>query len=75
MRTYKVERSNILYNKDKKSLFCTFTITHIKTREKFVYKNIFLALDNKDAFLVFPSTNETIYINREKNNYHTELQV
>jgi len=64
MRTYKVERSNVLYNWDKKSMICTFTITHIETQEKFVYKNIYLAENNKEAFLMFPSTNEKVYINR-----------
>jgi len=66
MGTYKVERSNVLYYRDMKSINCTFTITHVKTQEKHVYENIYLATDNKEAFLVFPSTNEKIYINLEK---------
>lgn len=65
MRTYKVERSDILYNLDGKSMVCTFTITHIKTREKYVFNNVYLAEDNKEAFLIFPSTNEKVYINSE----------
>ena len=68
MRTYKVERSDILYNRDGKSMVCTFTITHIKTQEKHIFKNIYLANDNKEAFLVFPLTNEEVYINRGNEN-------
>lgn len=48
-------------------MVCTFTITHTGTQEQHVFKNIYLAEDNKDAFLVFPSTNEEVYINRENN--------
>lgn len=61
---YKVERSNIIYSENKKSMFCTFTITHAETQEKFVFKNIYLAADNKDAFLIFPSTGDEVYINQ-----------
>lgn len=46
-------------------MICNFTITNTETQEKHVFKNIYLAEDNKDAFLVFPSTNEEVYINRE----------
>jgi hypothetical protein len=46
-------------------MICTFTITHKETQEEFVFKNIFLAKNNKDAYLVFPTTNEIVYINRE----------
>lgn len=67
MGKYKVERSNISYNYLKKSMISTFTITNTGTQEIHVFKNIFLAEDNKDAFLVFPSTNEEVYINRENN--------
>jgi len=49
-------------------MICTFTITHIKTQESHIYKNIYLAKDNKEAFLVFPFTNEEVYINREDEN-------
>ncbi|MFW6275562.1 MAG: hypothetical protein ACOC2M_02905 [bacterium] len=65
MDKYKVERSNITYNNYKKSMICTFTITNNETQEQHVFKNIYLAEDNKDAFLIFPSTNEEVYINRE----------
>ena len=64
MGKYKVERSNISYNNHKKSMICTFTITNKETQEQHVFKNIFLAEDNEDAFLVFPTTNEEVYINR-----------
>lgn len=66
MQAYKVERSNVIYNKDERSMVCTFTITHIKTQEKYIFKNVFLAEENKEAFLVFPSTNEKVYINKEQ---------
>lgn len=66
MRTYKVERSNVTYYEGRKSIICNFTITHIETREKYVYKNIYLARDNKDAYIIFPTTNEKVYINREE---------
>ena len=46
-------------------MICNFTVTNTETQEKHVFKNIYLAEDNKDAFLVFPSTNEEVYINRE----------
>ncbi len=65
-RTYKVERSNVTYFKGKKSMICNFTITHIETKEKYVYKNIYLARDNKDAYIIFPTTSEKVYINREE---------
>jgi len=67
MGKYKVERSNISYNNLQKSMISNFTITNTETQENHVFKNIFLAEDNKDAFLVFPSTNEEVYINRENN--------
>lgn len=64
MAKYKVERSKILYNKSKNSMICTFTITYNKTQERYVFKNIFLDENNKEAFLVFPTTNEEVYINQ-----------
>jgi len=67
MDKYKVERSNITCNNYKKSMICTFTITNKETQEQHVFKNIYLAEDNKDAFLIFPSTNEEVYINRGNN--------
>lgn len=66
MSRYKVERSNVSYYGDRKSMNCTFTITHLQTQEKHVFKNIYLAQENREAFLVFPFTNEEVYINREK---------
>ena len=72
MSKYRVDRSNISYNNNQKSMICTFTITHVETREKFVFNNIFLAEDNKEAFLVFPATNEKVYINRENELYDME---
>ena len=65
MAKYIVERSNISYNSYKKSMICDFTITNTETQENHVFKNVFLAEDNEDAFLVFPSTNEEVYINRK----------
>ena len=68
MDKYKVERSDISYYNDRKSMICTFTITHLKTQTKHIFKNIYLAKDNNEAFLVFPFTNEEVYINRENEN-------
>ena len=65
MRTYKIERSNIKYNPGKHSMVCTFTVTDNDTEEMHVYNNIFLDKNNKEAFLIFPSTNEKVYINRD----------
>ena len=67
MRNYKIKRSNISYNGDKKSMICTFSITHIKTKETHIFNNIYLEEDYKEAFLVFPSTNEEVYINKKNN--------
>jgi hypothetical protein len=64
MCNYKIKRSNISFNSDNKSMICTFTITHTKTKETHIFKNIYLAKDYTDAFLVFPSTNEEVYINK-----------
>ena len=75
MRTYKVERSNIRYNPNKKSMVCTFTVTNNETKETHVYNNIFLAKNNKEAFLIFPSTNEKVYINRKKELRSLQVQV
>lgn len=74
MGKYIVERSNILYNNYKKSMICNFTITNTETQEKHVFKNIYLAEDNKDAFLVFPSTNEEVFINRESTSNKIKLE-
>lgn len=65
MNKYSIERSNISYNNDHKSMICTFTITHIESQEKFVFNNIYLAEDNKEAYLVFPTTNEKVYLNEK----------
>lgn len=65
MGKYKVERSNVSYINNKKGMICTFTITNEETREKHVFNNIYLSEDNNDAFLVFPATNEEVFINRE----------
>lgn len=68
MNSYKIERSNIMYKRGKKRMVCTFTVTHIETQETHVYNNIFLDKDNQEAFLVFPYTNEEVYINRKNSN-------
>jgi len=46
-------------------MVCTFTVTDNETEEMHVYNNIFLDKNNKEAFLIFPSTNEKVYINRD----------
>ncbi len=63
---YTIERSNIINSSDRKSMIGTFTLTHIATRKKFVFNNIYLAIDNREAFLIFPFTNEEVYINRDR---------
>lgn len=54
-------------------MICDFTITNTETQENHVFKNVFLAEDNEDAFLVFPSTNEEVYINRK--NYLNNIKL